>query len=257
MEHVDARGGDAEDRRRRRGPTRGRPRVVTRRRRAPPESARRRAAAAAWLGGPLDADRQKVHSARARARAAASCARRASTGARRSAAHRPSTRSAARRGAEPARKSRSLSPPVSRERPKAVAAREDPPRLGASTLRWGLSATPVAAEQRAVAGAREDEVPAERREAVGEVAVLAEGVDGRVRRARSTDADAPVGAARRDEGVVRQRRDARGRRRPRRGPARSGAVQALRSSRSRASQPRTRPSWWPLTRRSPTAQSAT
>ena len=83
-----------------------------------------------------------------------------------------------------------------------------------------MSATPVAAEQRAVAGAREDEVPAERREAVGEVAVLAEGVDGRVRRARVDDADAPVGAARRDEGVVRQRRDARGRAGPGAAPVR-------------------------------------
>merc|ERR1711927_118678 len=46
-----------------------------------------------------------------------------------------------------------------------------------SLTSYRLSATPVAAEQRAVAGAREDEVPAERREAVGEVAVLAEGVD--------------------------------------------------------------------------------
>ncbi len=83
-----------------------------------------------------------------------------------------------------------------------------------------MSATPVAAEQRAVAGAREDEVPAERREAVGEVAVLAEGVDGRVRRARVDDADAPVRAARRDEGVVRQRRDARGRAGPGAAPVR-------------------------------------
>ena len=86
--------------------------------------------------------------------------------------------------------------------------------------RSGLIATPVAAEQRAVAGAREDEVPAERREAVGEVAVLAEGVDGRVRRARVDDADAPVRAARRDEGVVRQRRDARGRAGPGAAPVR-------------------------------------
>ena len=86
--------------------------------------------------------------------------------------------------------------------------------------RPGLSAAPVAAEQRAVAGAREDEVPAERREAVGEVAVLAEGVDRRVRRARVDDADAPVRAARRDEGVARQRRDARGRAGPGAAPVR-------------------------------------
>ena len=95
-----------------------------------------------------------------------------------------------------------------------------PARNRVSLPRHRLSATPVAAEQRAVAGAREDEVPAERREAVGEVAVLAEGVDGRVRRTRVDDADAPVCAARRDEGVARQRRDARGRAGPGAAPVR-------------------------------------
>ena len=140
-------------------------------------------------------------------------------------APRPHAQLPAPRTSWPARKSRQpLNARLVVSRVKAMANNPASTASGATlpqlSHRPGLSATPVAAEQRAVAGAREDEVPAERREAVGEVAVLAEGVDGRVRRARVDDADAPVGAARRDEGVARQRRDARGRAGPGAAPVR-------------------------------------
>ena len=135
--------------------------------------------------------------------------------ARRSGPRRGPTRSCPRRARRGLRGNR-----VSRSRASGANGRKPWLTIPPLSHRLRLSATPVAAEQRAVAGAREDEVPAERREAVGEVAVLAEGVDGRVRRAGVDDADAPVRAARRDEGVVRQRRDARGRAGPGAAPVR-------------------------------------